>query len=262
MKNKFYMLIMQALLPCMIFAQNYTFSTMASCPEGIQAPTSFTIGDSIYVVGGVIGNAAFAPKNLTQHVWLYNTDANTWTRMQDFPGLAVYGTSSFVINGLGYIVNGWDSTETGAGPSNLWQYNPATDTWTNKAPFPGLPRYTCTSFSLNGKGYIGLGFKPLYNDMWEYDPTTNAWTQMANFPGVARQAPVWFTIGNYAYVGMGAVGDNMGGFYLQSDFYRFDPGTNTWTTLGVFPGNPIASSYSLLLNNEAFVVCEIGRAHV
>ncbi len=255
MKNKIYLLLLQALLPCMMFAQNYNFTAVTSCPEPIANPTSLTFGDSIFVVSGCIGNAANAPKNLTQHVWLYNTTADTWTRKSDFPGLAVYGTSSFVINGLGYIVNGWDSTETGAGPANLWQYNPNTDTWANKAAFPGPTRYTCASFSLNGKGYIGLGFKPLYNDMWQYDPATDAWTQMANFPGVARQAPVWFTIGNYAYVGLGAVGDNRGGFYLQSDFYRFDPSTNTWTTLNVFPGSPITTEFSFVIGNTAYVAC-------
>ena len=255
MKNKFYLLFMLALLPSLMFAQNYTFTAVANCPEPIADPATINIGDSIYIVSGCIGNAANAPKNLTQHVWLYNTDNNTWTRMNDFPGLAVYGTSSFVINGLGYMVNGWDSTETGAGPANLWQYNPATDTWTNKAPFPGPTRYTCASFALNNKGYIGLGFKPLYNDMWQYDPATDSWTQMANFPGVPRQAPVYFTVGNYAYVGLGAVGDNMGGFYLQSDFYKFDPIANTWTTLGVFPGDPISTNFSFVLNGEAYVAC-------
>lgn len=162
MKNKFYIIIiLQALLPCMISAQNYTFTAVASCPEDIYVPEKFIIGDSIYSISGVIGDAQIDPKKATQHVWLYNTLTNTWTRMGDFPGVAVYGASSFVINGKGYIVNGLDSTGTGSGPANTWQYNPATDTWANMAPFPGPTRYTGASFALNGKGYIGLGFKPL-----------------------------------------------------------------------------------------------------
>ena len=70
-----------------------------------------------------------------------------------------------------------------------------------------------------------MGFKPLLNDFWQYDPGTDAWTQKASFPGVPREAPVSFAIGNYGYAGLGAVGDNHGGFYLQSDFYKYDPTT-------------------------------------
>ncbi len=244
MKNKLPLLLLQVFLPCFMFAQNYSFSRVADCPESLYSPASINIGDSIFVVGGVIGNECCAPKNLTQHVWLYNTDADTWTRMSDFPGLAVYGASSFVIDGKGYLVNGWDSTETGSGPNNLWQYDPATDSWANKAAFPGPTRYTSCCFSINHKGYIGLGFKPYTNDFWEYNPATNAWTQKASFPGPARQAPVNFAIGNYGYVGLGALGNGMGGFYYQSDFYKYDPSNDSWTTLGVFPGDPIASTFA------------------
>ena len=254
MKNKFYLLLLQVLLPCFIFAQNYSFTQMASCPEIIYAPSSFTIGDSIFVVGGVIGNACCAPKYMTQHVWLYSTTNNTWNRVGDFPGLAVYGASSFVINGKGYLCNGWDSLENGTGPNNLWQYDPTTDTWANKAPFPGPTRYTACAFSVNNKGYVGLGFKPLMNDFWEYDPATDSWSQKANFPGVIRQAPVNFAIGNYGYVGMGAVGDGMGGFYYQSDFYKYDPTSDSWTQLGVFPGDPVANNFTFNVGGNAYVV--------
>ena len=253
MKNKLPLLFLQVLLPCFMFAQNYSFSRVADCPESLYSPASINIGDSIFVVGGVIGHGCCAPKNLTQHVWLYNTDADTWTRMSDFPGLAVYGASSFVIDGKGYLCNGWDSTETGNGPNKLWQYDPSTDSWTTRAPFPGPTRYTSCCFAINHKGYIGLGFKPYTNDFWEYDPATNAWTQKASFPGPARQAPVNFAIGNYGYVGLGALGNGMGGFYYQSDFYKYDPSNDSWTALSVFPGDPIASTFAFYLNGEEYV---------
>ena len=256
MKSKVYLiLLLQVLLPCFMFAQNYSFTRVTSCPEPIYSPASFSIGDSMYIVGGVIGNAQTDPKNLTKHVWLYNTTADTWTRMNDFPGVAVYGASAFVINGLGYIANGWDSTGSGSGPDNTWQYNPATDSWTGKAAFPGSTRYACSAFTINNKGYIGMGFKPLLNDFWQYDPGTDAWTQKASFPGVPREAPVSFAIGNYGYAGLGAVGDNHGGFYLQSDFYKYDPTTDSWITLGIFPGSAFTTEYSFILNGEAYVAC-------
>ena len=257
MRNKLYALLLQAILPCMLFAQveNYSFTKMAPCPEGAYAPVTFTIGDSIYVMGGVLGNFLNPPLHLTQHVWLYNVATNTWTQQGDFPGLATYQGSAFVLNGYGYIVNGFDSTESGnpAG-SELWQYNPQTDTWVTKASFPGSARYCTSSFALNNKGYVGLGYSPLQNDLWEYDPTADAWTQKSNYPGAARQTAVTFVVNNTAYVGFGDI-DIPGGYYLPSDIYSYNGTTDTWTQLGIFPGPPFLSSYVVVINNEVFTIC-------
>jgi N-acetylneuraminic acid mutarotase len=256
MKTKLYALLLQALLPCLLFAQteNYSFNRVANMPSVSDAPASFNIGDSVYIVCGLTGNAGGAPKNMTHNVWLYNTLNNTWTQQSDFPGEALYGCSSFVINGMGYVVNGWDSTEypTSNG-SLLWQYNPQTDTWTNKATFPGSTRYTTASFAVNGKGYVAMGFKPINNTVWQYDPVADAWTQKNNFPGLARQAPVSFVVNNVAYAGLGAI-DIPNGFYLPSDFYSYNDATDTWTQLGTFPGDPMTSYYTVVINNEAFVI--------
>ncbi len=174
--------------------------------------------------------------------------------MSDFPGEALYGCSSFAINGLGYVVNGWDSTEYPTPNGNqLYQYNPQTDTWTAKATFPGTARYTTASFAVNGKGYVAMGFKPINNTVWQYDPVADSWAQKSNFPGLARQAPVSFVVNNVAYAGLGAI-DIPGGFYLPSDWYKYNDATDTWTQLGIFPGDPMVSYYTVVINNEAFVI--------
>ncbi len=62
MKNKLYVLLLQALLPCMLFAQteNYSFNRVANFPSFAYSPASFTIGDSVYIVEGLIGNGGGA----------------------------------------------------------------------------------------------------------------------------------------------------------------------------------------------------------
>ncbi len=251
MKFKFSLFCFAVLFQFVARAQNYTFTQVASCPQPLYSPASFSIGDSVFVIGGVTAHADNNPKPLTSNVWLYNTRTDTWVQKNNFPGTRVYGASAFTINGLGYVVNGWDSSGTGSGPAELWQYNPNTDTWVQKAPFTGSTRYTCAVFTLNNKAYIACGFKPYVNDMFEYDPATNVWVQKASFPGAARQAMVYFTIGGYAYAGMGVTPGNPIG-YTQSDWYRFD-GT-TWVRLGDFPGDPLSSTYNFVVNNEGFVV--------
>jgi N-acetylneuraminic acid mutarotase len=231
------------------FSQNYTWSQVSNCPEALYDPASFTIGNNMYVVSGGTSVASY-PKILSHHVWQYNTTTDTWTQKSDFPGVAVYGVRGFTIGGYGYVVNGWDSTGSGSGPSDLWRYDPTTDSWTQKASFIGSTRYTTATFALNGKAYVTLGYAPYVSDMFEYDPTSDSWTQKASFPGIGRQEPIWFTIGNYAYVGMGVAG----GYYTFSDMYKYDPSNNTWTRLNDFPGTPLSSSFSFSFLNEGYVV--------
>ena len=201
-------------------AQNYTWVKKADLPDPNYQGASFTIGTKVYVVGGVIDHIN-TPVNLNRHVWEYDATTDTWTQKHDAPGTAVFGASSFVIGSYAYIVNGWDSTNSGQGPADCWRYDPAADTWALMAPFPRTGRYTCAAFAISGKGYVTCGFSPYTNETWQYDPTTNAWTQKTSFPGVPRQSTTWFTIGNYGYVGMG-LPESTGWAYFASDFYKYE----------------------------------------
>ncbi len=94
--------------------------------------------------------------------------------------------------------------------TEFWEYDPATNSWTQKASLPITPsRYGAVGFSIGTKGYIGIGGKsgfnsdPYYKDFWEWDQATNIWTQKADFPGNARVAAVGFSIGNKGYIGTG-----------------------------------------------------------
>lgn len=77
---------------------------------------------------------------------------------------------------------------------DFWEYDPATNAWTQKADFGGTPRFLATGFSISGKGYIGTGdgTTGYTKDFWEYDPMTNIWTQKADFGGTARRGICWF----------------------------------------------------------------------
>ena len=69
---------------------------------------------------------------------------------------------------------------------DFWEFDPATNTWTQKADFGGTARLGSLGFSIGSKGYIGTGWDGVYlKDFWEYDPTANAWTQKADFAAVA-----------------------------------------------------------------------------
>jgi N-acetylneuraminic acid mutarotase len=246
------------------YGQNYTFTNMPSLSHTLYAPASFTIGDDIYIISGVAVSYGITgyPVTMSHEVWDFNTVSNTWTQKGNFPGTAVYEGSGFSIAGLGYIVNGWDSTGSGRGPSTTWQYNPSTDSWTAKAAFIGSTRYTAASFALGGKGYVTCGFSPYTNTTYSYDPATDSWSQKANFPGSPRQGMNFFVIGSTAYAGMGATGDGRGSYFVESEWFKYDATTDTWTQLGNFPGDAAYASFAFTLNGDGYLACGIDQASV
>src|SRR4051812_7010848 len=66
--------------------------------------TAFTIGNKVYVVGGVNNLGAEL-----SDFWEYDIPSNTWAMKTAFPGGARYGAASFVINNLGYVGTGGSS---------------------------------------------------------------------------------------------------------------------------------------------------------
>ena len=75
----------------------------------------------------------------------------------------------------GYFMGGHCNDGTNFWYSNdLIEFDPLTDTWTQKTPLPSFPRDIANAFSIGNKGYVGLGWiwnPPVaVNDFWEYTP--------------------------------------------------------------------------------------------
>ncbi len=153
-----------------------------------------------------------------------------WDQKADFGGLARHRTTALAIGNYVYFGLGHFN---GAGPNILfedwWEYDPATNAWTQKADYGGGLMYHASGFTIGNLGYVGTGRAPgsvLVQTFYSYDPTTNMWTQLANFPGSGRRGGVGFTIDGYGYMGTGT---------YNSDFYRYDPGNDTWTAIASMP---------------------------
>ena len=115
------------------------------------------------------------------------------------------------------------------------------------------------SFSIGGKGYIGLGAdissRDGLNDMWEYDPDSDSWKQIADFPSEGRSYVANFVIGSKVYIVGGM--KNSGDFYdstgVYSEFWEFDVIANTWTQKSDFPGGLRARAFGFSLGNFGYV---------
>ena len=155
------------------------------------------------------------------------TPPNPWQRKAKYSDLAVNDPTGFAIGDKIYVGTGFVYENT---TTDFFEYNPSIDTWTKKADFPGGGRYAAVGFSINGKGYLGMGYASgNSHQFYEYDPKTDKWRKLADFPGIGYGDLVGFTINGYGYVGLGTNEDK------YADFWRYDPINNTWTEIASFP---------------------------
>ncbi len=147
----------------------------------------------------------------------------------------------FSINGKGYFCF-----------ERLWEYNPQNNVWTEKSKFPGFQRYNGVAFSINNKGYMGLGnYFGSYasHEFWEYDPELDSWTRKADFPGVGILNPTSFVINNYGYVCLGLTET----INTTTELWKYDQSSDTWLKKSDFPGSGRDYAFGIAIGNKAYV---------
>jgi N-acetylneuraminic acid mutarotase len=170
-----------------------------------------------------------------------STYAQNWVQKADYPHIGVTDKSvSFSIGGKGYVVNFYDVRE----------YDPATNSWAQKANFPGANRNAPIGFSIGTKGYYGTGstMTSKLKDFWEYNSITNSWLQKRDFPGAARELAIAFSIGSKGYLGIGA-----GSAYYLNDFWEYNPVNDTFIQKANFPGDKRSRSACFPIMNKGYV---------
>ena len=138
--------------------------------EIVSTTTQFGIDSKIYFGGGIDDPSPFSVKFL-----YFDQSSLNWGSISDFPGKPFRLASTFTLNGKGYLVGG----ENLYGESyECWQYNPDTNSWHERAEYPGWSAYGNLSIESQNLGYFGLGStspRALKGDLWSYDEETNNW---------------------------------------------------------------------------------------
>ena len=171
----------------------------------------------------------------------------SWQQKTPIPSDGRVISNAFVIANSAYIAGGIKSGNIYL--DEVWQYNTATDAWTQKAAMPANTGGGAT-FSVNGKGYVVMGWVNGTNSssVYEYDPGLNSWATKNNFPGSPRYSSCVFVLNNMAYIGLGYIP-------LFDDLWQYDPANDTWSQKANFPGGIRQATIHFALNGLGYVGC-------
>lgn len=182
-----------------------------------------------------------------------NSHAQTWQKITAMPGGSRDAGIAFTVGNKIYSGGG-----SGAGGRDFYQYDIQNKKWTKKASIPGVDtnRGFAAAFSINGKGYVGMGSDGIYvpsvkHDLWEYDPVADTWLRKSDYPGGNRDGIGVFVIGNKAYVGGGL--DS--GFFGDQNFYEYDPAVDKWSQKTDLPIGPIIFPSMFTIGNYGYLTC-------
>jgi N-acetylneuraminic acid mutarotase len=234
---------------CDVFSynpQSGAFTAVSECFPGStrSRAAAFVLNGKAYL--GLGYRAGFSSTRYFDDFWEYSPSAantpGTWRAVEPLPIKKGSATESngrqfpFVFNLSNRVFVGGGSL--GAQYLNdIWEFSPPKNqsdkgTWNYHGAFPGLSRDEAFSLSLNGKGYLGLGFhdqQGVLNDFWVFDPTASPdkqWRRLEDFPGEKRGSAIAFTLNGQIYVGGGLgkkAGPNAFVTTYPTDFWVYTP---------------------------------------
>ena len=155
----------------------------------------------------------------------FQVKAQDWVQVTSLPNVfnETHHSFAFSFDDMGYIVGG--NSDSGV-RDDFYQYNPATDSWTELTPFPGGARGFAIGDIWNGKAYFGFGNDGTsrLNDLWVFDPSNMSWTELASCPCAERAHPAMIAHNGKVFVGLGSSSSGN-----MNDWWEYDIALNTWS---------------------------------
>lgn len=237
--EKFLLGFILFLLAPFVSAQDYWFprDTVKGSPKSAIAATSF---QNIGLIIGGLDEFGFKRKMYSYSPFQDDWDEEVSLGGPSGDGLERASACAFTLTHenmqKAYVCLG--QTQTVAYMKDLWEFNPQTETWSQKANFSGTARRQAVCFTTGNKAYLGTGEDAtgLKKDFYVYNPESNAWTQIADFAGTARRDAAAFELNGYGFVGTGDDG------ILKNDLWMYDVQSDAWIDKATFPGTPRAGA--------------------
>jgi hypothetical protein len=159
--------------------------------------------------------------------------ARDWKQLANFGGAKRSGAVCFVINGKIYAGLG---AAGNISFNDLWEYNPSTGKWTQKA---NCPKSGSICFAADGRGYVFSGV-----ELWEYNVADDRWTQKAGLSGGA--VGFAFASDRKGYAGVRFASDSCG-------FFEYDTQNDSWTQKNISVNVLPFHSQSVCMNSRGYV---------
>jgi len=202
---------------------NQIWNTLAPLPTPRAELAAASAGGHIYALGGFRSGTG-PGTGLQDRNDEYDPATNAWTPKAplstprgDFGAVSIDG-KIYVVGGTIVQNNAYVQV------NNLDEYDPATDTWTPKAPMHYARQGVAVAVS-NGHIFAigGLGDVGADSAVEEYDPAANTWTTRAALPHARRSAGAFGWNGNVIVYG----GIEGGTFIKETEEYN--PTFNGWS---------------------------------
>jgi N-acetylneuraminic acid mutarotase len=165
-----------------------------------------------------------------------------------------------------YVLGGTDGSSSTITLATVEEYDPSTDTWTERADMPAAYQGVSAVGADNGKIYafggsywyseFGLPGEWWYSaDVEEYDPMTDTWSKKANMPHPRAYAAAAKGNNGKIYIFGGINNSYMScPYYCQNDVEEYDPSNDTWSSKAYMPTLRLIASAALATSGKIYVI--------
>lgn len=209
---------------------------------------------SVNLSGTIVYGLGWNGSTTYKTLYYYYPSTDSWSQLNTtFPGAGGRNSFSVATTNSIFIGGGTVGTTTPYA-SDMWVYTPTNNNWQQLNLFPLGSRASGIDFFYGNEVFFGCGHNGsnAFNDMWAYNVNTGLWSQKASFPGQGRTKLIYFMNNGKLIAG--------GGFVLGasssplSDYYAYDPLTNTWSSIQSFSGGALSNSQMFTIGNASYVV--------
>jgi N-acetylneuraminic acid mutarotase len=206
-----------------------------------------TYQNKIYCIGGISG-IDDTGRRITGVTEVYDPETDKWETKMPMP-TARWALQANVVNGKIYLIGGYvpDDSDFGGSISALNEvYDPATDSWTTKAPIP-VATSDYPSAVVDNRIYVigGLSSSPQSDLNQIYDPQTDMWSKGTLMPSGIRYGAAGATTGVNASKRIY--------FFSGSGTQVYDPINDRWMVGATMPTNRQSLAVAVV-NDELYAI--------
>ena len=247
---------------------------------GVVSALAFDGQGNVYV-GGIFG-AVGGVSTAVNYIARYNVQTNSWSTLGTDTsngvrvgnGVSLGAVTALAIDRQGRLYVGGTFLQAGGVSANgVARFDPATNTWSalgtgTQIGERGAGEVRALAVDGQGRVYVGGNFTEAggvsANAVARFDPATNSWSTL----GTGAQNGVNERVNALAVDGQGRL--YVGGDFTQAGgvsanrVARFDPATNSWSTLGTGAQNGVSgvSGGGFFLTVSALAIDGSGRVYV